>query len=110
MAHGSDECEREREMYSGASALPVDSLPRQHLHPLIGVPVCWCRREVLPLVCKAWAEACGPDSPVWESCELSVPPRAVHMRPTNTRMHWHNALRCVHRPRIQAPRNPMELR
>ena len=83
----------------------MDSLPRQHLHSLIGLPVCWCRREVLPLVCKAWAEACGPDSPVWESCELSVPPVAVC-----TRMRWHNALRCVDRPRLQAPRNPMELR
>ena len=51
-----------------------------------------CRREAVPLVCKAWRAASGADSPIWNVCELTHP--AVLHRPGPVKpVRWHAVVR-----------------
>ncbi len=52
------------------------------------------RREVLPLVCKQWQAAAGAHSPIWNSCQLSLPERQPHdPAPAAATLRWSAVVR-----------------
>lgn len=58
------------------------------------VGVC-CRREVVPLVCKQWRAASGPQSPIWESCEVSYPSRVFVPDLALPILRWSAVVQCA---------------
>ncbi len=52
-----------------------------------------CRREAVPLVCKAWRAASGADSPIWDVCELTHPAVQLKRPRAGSLMRWQAVVR-----------------